>query len=152
LSRPLSLLVPSSLRAFLETDPARFVNRVRTADTVVLLAPVDDRIDQYALEEGETSFAAVVRDEPAYLERYTELCRAYRGHPRTDVFVVATRATAVAAFYEQTNDRLPRLDSDRFAGFIGEKILSIGGCDVVPVDDTFDDDGPQGVDRVLRRL
>jgi hypothetical protein len=31
-------------------------------------------------------------------------------------------------------------------------VLEIGGCDVVVVDDSFDDDGPQGIDRVLKRL
>ena len=152
LSRPLSLLVPRRLRALLASDPARFVTRVATADAVVLLAPVPDRINEYALEEGETSFDAVVTDAPDYVERYRDLCRAYSGHPRTDVFVVATGANAVADFYEQTTDRLPRLDSDDFAAFVGEKVLGIGGCDVVPVDDAFDDDGPQGIDRVLRRL
>jgi hypothetical protein len=68
------------------------------------------------------------------------------------VFVVATQANSVAGFYEQTKDRLPRLDSDRFARFVGEQVLGIGGCDVVPVDDSFDEGGPQGVDRVLKRL
>jgi hypothetical protein len=152
LSRPLSLLVPARLRALVATDPARFSNRVADADTILLLAPVPDRIDRHALEEGETSFAAVVRDEPAYVERYNDLCRLYRGHPRTDVVVVATGTAAVAEFYEQTNDRLPRLDSDRFARFVGEVVLGIGGCNVVPVDDTFDEDGIQGLERVLSRL
>jgi len=153
LFRPLSLLVPAGLRGLVASDPARFVNRVANADTLVLLAPVPDRLNQYALEEGETSFAAVLRDEPAYIERYNDLCKAYRGHPRTDVFVVATGANSVAGFYEQTTERLPRLDSDHFAGFVGQKVLGIGGCDVVPVDDSFDDeDGPQGVERVLNRL
>jgi uncharacterized membrane protein YciS (DUF1049 family) len=152
LSRPLSLLVPDRVRALVASDPARFVNRVASADTVVLLAPVDDRINQYALDEGETSFAAVLRDEPRYVDRYSALCAAYRGHPGTDVFVVATQANSVAGFYEQTKDRLPRLDSDRFARFVGEQVLGIGGCDVVPVDDSFGESGPQGIDRVLKRL
>ena len=154
--RQLLLAAPASLRSLLRRSGGAHLDRLAGADVILLLAPLDDIIDQYLVEEGGEFDESWVTT-PTYLRVsadgaddgvYHRIGAACSGSSMPDVYVVATDAD-IALDIHGGDD----LADNEFLNFLRTDVLGLGVVyrgRVLPVAR----DGPesQGYDDVLRRL
>jgi hypothetical protein len=152
--RQLLLAAPASLRSLLRRSGGAHLDRLVGADVILLLAPLDDVVDRYLVEQGgEFDESWVTR--PSYLTRddddpgvYDRLGEACAGSSMPDVYVVATDADVALEIH---GSETFRTGGDRFLNFLRTDLLGLGAAyrgRVLPVDG----DDSEGYDDVLGRL
>ena len=152
--RQLLLAAPASLRSLLRRSGGVHLDRLVGADVILLLAPLDDVVDRYLVEQGgEFDESWVTR--PSYLTRddddpgvYDRLGEACAGSSMPDVYVVATDADVALEIH---GSETFRTGGDRFLNFLRTDLLGLGAAyrgRVLPVDG----DDSEGYDDVLGRL
>ena len=151
--RQLLLAAPESIRSLLRRSGGAHLDRLVGADAILLLAPLDDIVDQYLIEEdGEFDESWVTR--PPYLtddgagSLYEKLGEACTGSSMPDVYVVATDADIALDIHGEDSFR-----SDPFLRFLRSDLLGLGAAcrgRVLPVTGVGSDS--EGYDDVLERL
>jgi hypothetical protein len=154
--RQLLLAAPAALRSVLRRSGGPHLDRLVGADVILLLAPVDEMIDQYAVAEGEEFDESWV-NTPHYLRSegqgskagaYHRIGAACTGSSMPDVYVVATGADVALDVYGEDS-----LDSDSFFRFLRTDVLGLDASfrtRLLPVAGSGID--PEGYDDVLQRL
>ena len=154
--RQLLLAAPSALRSVLRRSGGLHLDRLVGADVILLLAPVDEMIDQYAAEEGGEFDESWV-NTPDYLRpeeggrkagAYHRIGGACTGSSMPDVYVVATGADTALDIHGGE-----RLESDSFFRFLRTDVLGLDASfrtRVLPV--TGIGHESEGYDDVLGRL
>lgn len=156
--RQLVLAAPASLRSLLRRSGGAHLDRLVGADVILLLAPIDDIIDQYLLEEGGEFDESWV-NTPAYLREapedregtagaYHRIGEACAGSSMPDVYVVATDADVALDIHGGQTFR-----SDPFLNFLRTDVLGLGPAfrtRVLPVAGIGSES--EGYDEVLRKL
>ena len=153
--RHLLLAAPASARSVLRRSGGAHLDRLVGADVILLLAPLDEIIDQYLVEEGGEFDESWVKT-PAYLwapddgagdaGRYHRIGEACSAASMPDVYVVATDADIALDIHDDDD-----FEDDEFLNFLRTDILGLGTAylgKVLPVSRT----DSQGYDDVLRRL
>ena len=153
--RQFLLAAPESLRSLVRRSGGAHLDRLVGADVILLLAPIDDIVDQYLAEEGgEFDESWVTR--PGYLtdraggkeSLYDQLGEACSGSSMPDVYVVATDADIALDIHASESFR-----SDSFLRFLRTDVLGLGTAyrgQVLPVAGVGSDS--KGYDDVLGRL
>ena len=154
--RQLLLAAPSALRSVIRRSGGLHLDRLVGADVILLLAPVDEMIDQYAAEDG-AEFDESWITTPHYLRPeedgrqagvYHRIGAACTGSSMPDVYVVATGADAALDIHGGE-----RIDSDSFFRFLRTDVLGLDASfrtRVLPVVGTGNES--EGYDDVLGRL
>jgi hypothetical protein len=156
--RQLLLAAPTSLRSLLRRSGGAHLDRLIEADVILLLAPLDDIIDQYLVEEGGefdeswVNTPAYLREETDNLEAgaYHRIGEACSGASMPDVYVVATDADIALDLDVHGGDDF---DDDEFLNFLRTDILGLGAAyrgRVLPVAGIGSDS--DGYDHVLGSL
>ena len=126
--RQLLLAAPAALRSVLRRSGGPHLDRLVGADVILLLAPVDEMIDQYAVAEGGEFDESWV-NTPHYLQpesqgrkagAYHRIGAACTGSSMPDVYVVATGADVALDVYGGDS-----LDSDSFFRFLRTDVLGL---------------------------
>ena len=154
--RQLLLAAPAALRSALRRSGGPHLDRLVGADVILLLAPVDELIDQYAVAEGGEFDESWV-NTPHYLRQesegreagaYHRIGAACTGSSMPDVYVVATGADVALDAYGGDS-----LDSDSFFRFLRTDVLGLDASfrtRVFPVTGAGIDS--EGYDDVLQTL
>lgn len=154
--RGLVALLPHRL---FESSSRRTVERIVTADTVLLLAPMSDFVNERALEESERNVeweSLLRRDPPQYLDTYRELCEGCGENK--EILIVATEADAAMDVYERKENTRQLIQNRDFRMFIETRVLSRDSdqwpraCEVWPVVRSFDDEPSEGFDQLVEQL
>jgi len=154
--RQLLLAAPSALRSALRRSGGPHLDRLVGADVILLLAPVDEMIDEYAAEEG-AEFDESWVNTPHYLRpegngrpagAYHRIGEACTGSSMPDVYVVATGADVALDIHGGE-----RFESDSFFRFLRTDVLGLDASfrtRILPVAGSGPDS--EGYDDVLRTL
>jgi hypothetical protein len=152
--RQFLLAAPESLRSVVRRSGGAHLDRLVGADIILLLAPLDDIIDQYRAEEGG-GFDESLVTRPDYLTseegppgRYDRLGEACSGSSMPDVYVVATDADIALNIHGGDS-----FESPGFLQTLRTDVLGLGPVyrqRVLPVAGVGSDS--TGYDEVLRTL
>jgi hypothetical protein len=150
------LAAPSALRSALRRSGGLHLDRLVEADIILLLAPVDEILDQYAVEEGGEFDESWV-NTPHYLQpesdtrpagAYHRIGAACTGSSMPDVYVVATGADVALDAHGGES-----FESDSFFRFLRTDVLGLDASfrtRILPVAGVGPDS--EGYDDVLRKL
>ena len=154
----LLLAAPGALRSVLRRSGGPHLDRLVDADVILLLAPVDEMIDRYAVEEGNEFNESWV-NTPDYLRpegngrvagAYHRIGEACTDPSMPDVYVVATGADAALAAHGGDT-----IDTDSFFRFLRTDVLGLGASfrtRVYPIAGAEAGTDAEGYDDMLRTL
>lgn len=162
LARHFQVLVPRVVYRALRSESSRMADRLRSADTILLVAPMSDfiRTDRAADDDYESWSSLVTDRPPFYASVYRDLCEIYSRSDRRGI-VVATEARLAMQVYEEKETRYPSFSDKAFLSFVDNVVLTGNDpdpdqhrCEVIAVDRGLDESGerPEGFDRLLRSL
>jgi hypothetical protein len=162
LRRRCAVLVPRLLRRVVRSGSNRMADRLRSADTILLVAPLSDFVDEYRTESGEyENWQSLLTDDlPHYASIYRDLCDLYARDDRRAI-IVATEASLAMRAYEEKETRYPPFHDSAFTSFVANVVLtgndadpSRQTCDLIAVDRRLgeDDEQSEGFDRLLLEL
>lgn len=152
----LAALLPHRL---FKSSSRHTVDRITTADTVLLLAQMSDFVDEQAIKEfkGNDEWTSLLQgDLPDYLKAYHDLCESCGENK--EILIVATEADLAMDVYEQKENTRKLIQDRDFRMFIETRVLSRGpeqwpkGCEVWPVVRSFGDESSVGFDQLVERL
>lgn len=157
-----AVLVPRLLRRAVRSGSNRMADRLRSADTILLVAPLSDFVNEHQIESGEyENWQSLLTDDtPHYASIYRDLCDLYARDDRR-VIVVATEASLAMRAYEEKETRYPPFHDSAFTSFVANVVLtgndadpSRQTCDLIAVDRRLgeDDEQSEGFDRLLLEL
>jgi hypothetical protein len=162
LQRRLAVLVPRPVRRMARSESDRMTDRLESADTILLVAPMSDFVNERRIEDDEDDdWTALLADTvPHYASVYRDLCEIYSRNDRRAI-VVATEATLAMRVYEEKETRYPSFHDTAFTSFVANTILTGNDmdaprstCEVLAVDRNLgaDEQSSTGFDRLLRTL
>lgn len=159
--RRVAVLIPRFIRKLVYSDSDRMADRLRSADSILLLAPLSDFIDEEQLKSKEfDSWRSVIAETaPEYMEIYQDLCEIYTRNDRKAV-IVTTEASLGMQVYEDKETRYPSFRDTAFRSFLQNTILTANApetsnsiCDVIAVDRNLDEErDASGFDYLLHEL
>jgi len=154
--RQFLLAAPESVRSLVRRSGGPHLDRLVGADVILLLAPIDDIVNQYRAEEGD-GFDESLVTRPNYLTSeegppgiYDRLGDACSGSSMPDVYVVATGADVALEIHGGDSLRSPD-----FLRTLRTDVLGLGPVyreRVLPVAGVGSDADSTGYDDVLGRL
>lgn len=158
-TRRLSVLVPRIIRRALNDDSRRMSDRLRSADSVLLIAPISDFVREDRLDSGEFDDwrELVSRTPPEYAAVYAGLCDVFTQTSRRGIVVTPEASLAMRA-YEERENRYPSYRDPAFTSFVKNTILTGNdpetagpACDIITVDRNqhSEDEPPVGFDTLL---